>query len=210
MRWRVLRLTARRARRRRSSGGHLHQRPVGAESDINAALATLSVVSGNNAGSTATVSLTALPTASGYVYQPTNQHFYRSVNYGFTWANADTAARALTFNGQSGYLATIPNASVNAMLQTRMTGGPYLWTAGLAYDTGSARTWKWATGSGQSPIAGTTISNCSSNGFRDGPQNPRTKRRDGVQRSWQVAILCRAGEALFWSIARGRYRQQCR
>lgn len=61
---------------------------------------------------------------------------------------------------------------------------------------------EWATGAGQSPIAGTTIFKCPSNGFTGRPQNLRRKSRDGVQRSCQAATL-RGARSTVLAIARG-------
>jgi outer membrane protein OmpA-like peptidoglycan-associated protein len=134
---------------------------TGLQADINTALAAAQLVSGANAGSSAAISLTAMVSQPSYIYLAPNQHFYQYVAApGTTWTAANTAAQALSFQGQQGYLATIPNNTVNDFISSKIQGAQNVWFGAKSTDTpGSptARTWKWTGG----PLAGNTISTCS-------------------------------------------------
>ncbi|HZC53312.1 MAG TPA: fibronectin type III domain-containing protein, partial [Mycobacterium sp.] len=139
---------------------------TGAQADIDAALASVSLVSGNNAGQTASISLTAMIAQSGYVYLAPNQHFYQYVaSSDITWTAADAAAKAATFNGQRGYLATIPNDTVNNFITSKIQGALSVWFGAYAYpnENGYGRVWRWTKGTDESPLQGQVISNCASN-----------------------------------------------
>jgi outer membrane protein OmpA-like peptidoglycan-associated protein len=136
---------------------------TGSKTDINAGLASVSLISGSNIGSTAKISLTALVAPSGYAYLSYNQHFYKYVAAsGISWFGADLAAKDSTFNGQPGYLATIPNDVVNNFVTSGIDGAANIWFGARAYeDEENARTWRWTKGPGESPLAGAPISYCS-------------------------------------------------
>ena len=133
---------------------------TGSESDINAALAAAELVAGANAGATARVSLTALVSQPGYVYLAPNQHFYQYVaSAGISWTAANSAAAAHSFEGQQGYLATIPNGTVNDFISSKIQGAQNVWIGAESTDTPTApiaRTWAWTGG----PLAGQPISYC--------------------------------------------------
>lgn len=132
----------------------------GLPDDVNNALASIDLVTGDDAGSTATVSVSAMPFADGLVYSPDNGHFYQFVEApGVTWDEAQADAAAQTFAGQAGYLASIPSQAVNDLITSKIQGAENVWIGAVASDdpTGNpARQWKWADG----PLAGTTISSC--------------------------------------------------
>jgi hypothetical protein len=155
---------------------------TGLQSDINNALASAELVSGSTTG-TAHVSLTATLTQVGYDFLGPNQHFYEYVscnsNPGVTpactWFDADAAAKLLSFQGQQGYLATIPDATVNNFVSTKIANAANVWIGARAYEktatdgtaqyatdngTAYARVWRWTEGSDESPIAGDVISDC--------------------------------------------------
>src|SRR5450631_1637826 len=148
---------------------------TGLQSAINTALGTASLVTSSTTG-TAHVSLTAVVSVAGYNYLASNQHFYEYVaSSGITWTAADTAARQLSFLGQSGYLATIPNSTVNSFISTKIANATNVWFGARAYEniatdgtqsyatvTGTTypRVWRWTEGASESPVAGGVVSEC--------------------------------------------------
>ncbi len=94
---------------------------TGTQTDINAALASMSVSTGSNAGNI-NISVSATVNTSGYNFNPVNGHYYRPISSsGITYANAKTAARASTFKGQAGYLATITSAIEQDFINSNTT-----------------------------------------------------------------------------------------
>jgi hypothetical protein len=149
---------------------------TGLESAIDTGLASVSLVTTSTTG-TAAVSLTAMVEQSGYNYLSANQHFYKYVSCsGCSWFTADSGAEAYSFAGQPGYLATIPNASVNAFISNNIANATNVWFGARAYESIAtdgtqvyatvngityARVWRWTEGANESPIAGGIISECS-------------------------------------------------
>jgi hypothetical protein len=148
---------------------------TGLQSSVNAVLASVSLVTTATTG-TAQISLTAMVAQSGYNYLASNQHFYAYVPCSnCEWTSADTAAQQLSFNGQPGYLATIPNATVNAFISDNISQASNVWFGARAYEsiatdgsqvyatangTTYPRVWRWTEGSAESTIAGGVISEC--------------------------------------------------
>ncbi|HEY5025664.1 MAG TPA: fibronectin type III domain-containing protein, partial [Acidimicrobiales bacterium] len=148
---------------------------TGLESAVDTALATTTLTTSATTG-TAQVSLTAMVAQSGYNYLASNQHFYEYVACaGCSWFTADTGAQALSLDGQPGYLATIPNSTVNTFISTKIANATNVWFGARSYESlasdGSqafavqggvtyARVWRWAEGANESPIAGGVISEC--------------------------------------------------
>lgn len=132
----------------------------GVPADVNNALGSIDLVTGDDAGSEATVSLSAMPYTDGLVYSSDNGHFYQFVDApGLTWDAAEADAATQSFAGQSGYLASIPSRAVNDLITSKIQGAENVWIGAEATDdpTGTpARVWKWADG----PLAGSTISSC--------------------------------------------------
>lgn len=151
----------------------------GPRSDVQGALASVRLTTGDDGGSTAKVAITALESAPGYIYSPTNGHFFAYIaDSGLDWTQARAAAATTTFLGQQGYLASIPNASVNSLVSSRIQGASNVWFGASSDDTfGSdpARTWSWSDG----PLAGDPVSYCSNaEGTCDFENN------DGLYNSW--------------------------
>ncbi|MGD0378987.1 MAG: fibronectin type III domain-containing protein [Acidimicrobiales bacterium] len=148
---------------------------TGLESAVNAALATTTLTTSATTG-TAQISLTAMVAQSGYNYLASNQHFYEYVQCaGCSWTTADAGAQALSLDGQPGYLATIPNSTVNTFISTKIANATNVWFGARSYESlatdGSqayavqggvtyARVWRWVEGANESPIAGGVISEC--------------------------------------------------
>jgi large repetitive protein len=148
---------------------------TGLQSAIDTGLATATLVTSATTG-TAHVGLTAQISVAGYNYLASNQHFYQYVaNSGVTWTAADTAAQGLSFDGQSGYLATIPNSTVNTFISSKIANATDIWFGARAYEsiatdgtqvyatvsgTTYGRVWRWTEGGSESPIAGGVVSEC--------------------------------------------------
>jgi hypothetical protein len=157
--------------------GHSAITFTGLQSDVDAALASTSVVTGNTTGE-AHISLTALVAVSGVDYLPSNQHFYEYVaSPGITWTQADADAQTLTFNGQPGYLATIPDSQVDDFISNDIASATDVWFGARAYESSAidgtavyatvggvtyGRVWRWTVGASESPIQGQVISECDS------------------------------------------------
>ncbi len=132
--------------------------------DANTGLGSVTIEPGeSNAGETATVKLSALVDRPGYVYSPTNEHFYEFVAAeGITWTQAEGGAATRFFGGQQGYLATVPNAQVNELIASKIEGAQSVWLGArgeATYDDMTevgSRAWRWATG----PLAGQVFTRC--------------------------------------------------
>lgn len=134
---------------------------TGTRSELNDALATLAITTGADAGVPANVTVSALKAVPGYVYSPTNRHFYEFVEAEQIGGDdARTAALQRSFLGQSGYLATMATPAVNDLVASRIEGARDVWFGARAIDTPDAdpaRTWIW----GDGPLAGRTVTACS-------------------------------------------------
>ena len=132
----------------------------GLPADVNSALGSVELQPGANAGQIAHVSIAALVSQPGYVYSPANEHFYEYVPaYGISWNSAFAAAGLRTYEGQQGYLATIPNDTVNDLVSSKIDGAANVWFGADALQTPGepiARTWKWTAG----PLAGYVVTKC--------------------------------------------------
>ncbi len=132
---------------------------TGSQADINADLASLQLLSGNNSGATAHVALTSFVSQANLSFAAPNNHFYEYVpSANITWSNAKTAAAGKTYGGLTGYIATIPNDAVNSFVGSKIQGAQNVWFGARidATDTSYPRVWKWAAG----PLAGQVVSRC--------------------------------------------------
>ena len=138
---------------------------VGDQGAVDASLATLSLTDGGTTG-TASVSVSVTANQSGIAFLPATGHYYEYVAAAnLNWSTAQSDAAALSFDGQSGYLATIPNATVNSFIEAHLNGASNVWAGGAATDYSSGyngnpgiqRVWTWQ----QGPLAGTIFTECS-------------------------------------------------
>ena len=133
---------------------------TGLQPDLNAGLASLVLSPGTTSGVVATVDVAAQISTPGYVYAAPNQHFYEYVPAaGISATTARSAARARTFQGQTGYLATMPSQALNDLVSSRIQGATNVWFGAFATTTPTqnpARTWAW----GDGPLAGQVVSSC--------------------------------------------------
>jgi len=113
----------------------------GTQDDINTALATLAFKGDGTTGSP-TVTLSVTP--AGSLYNSANGHYYEVVDHGsnITWNAAKTAAEASTFNGLSGYLASITTREENDFIDSK--AGVNAWLGGT--DSAAEGCWKWSGG----------------------------------------------------------------
>jgi hypothetical protein len=127
---------------------------VGDQSDVQNGLASLTLVGGGTPGR-ASVAVTVTGNQSGLAYLPAIGHYYEFVpNTTDTWTQAQAAAATLTFSGQAGYLASIPNATVNTFIQNHLNGAKNVWAGGESVDYPSGepghttvkRVWSWQNG----------------------------------------------------------------
>ena len=143
------------------SDGHQELAFVGTQAQVNAALATLQYRA-PAAGGDETVGISA--TLSGAAYFAGTGNYYEYVSGTLTWTQAKAAAATRTFNGFTGYLATITSEEENVFVVEK-TGGAAAWIGGsdeyteintatggtLSNQTASEGEWYWVTG----PEAGT-------------------------------------------------------
>lgn len=134
---------------------------TGTPANINNALASLSVATGNNAGDIK-ISVSAAVNEAGVFFNPVNGHFYKPV----TWPNSGRSgggsvytqiladAQALTYKGAQGYLVTITSATEDNFVSRNTTATNVL--IGLS-DKDQEGVFKWDSG----PEAGTVIRNSS-------------------------------------------------
>jgi VCBS repeat-containing protein len=121
----------------------------GTLAEVNAALQLLQA----NRGANPNVTLNVNVIAGGAAYNPDNRHYYEVVGDGttdYSWQEAHDLAAGKTFNGLTGYLATITSAEENAFMLSKLPADAWIG----ASDADQEGTWKWVTG----PEAGQTIS----------------------------------------------------
>jgi hypothetical protein len=138
---------------------------TGDQADVAAALATTTLTDSGTTG-TAAIALDVTADQSGIEYLGPTGHYYEYVpDANVTWTQAATDAEGYTFDGQSGYLASIPDAAVNTFVTDHLAGAENVWAGGSSVDypsgyqgnTGIQRVWSWQFG----PLAGTTFTECS-------------------------------------------------
>jgi outer membrane protein OmpA-like peptidoglycan-associated protein len=132
---------------------------TGLTAAVNTALTTATANVGAGSGSAA-IGLSAYVATGNQVYSPSNGHFYEYVaSPNIHWDAAQSAAALMSFMGRSGYLATIPSATVNSLITSKIPGALNVWIGAESSDNpgGSPqRVWKWADG----PLLNTVFSNC--------------------------------------------------
>jgi hypothetical protein len=138
---------------------------TGEEADVDAALASATLTDAGTTG-TAAVALVVTADQSGIEYFAPTGHYYQYVaDANVTWTTAAADAQTATFDGQSGYLASIPSAAVNNFVTDHLNGAENVWAGGMSVDypsgfggnTGIQRVWSWQFG----PLAGTSFTECS-------------------------------------------------
>ncbi len=110
----------------------------GSQSDVNAALATLTYTRNSAGADELEVSLVE----AGEVFFTDNGHLYEYIADEATWTEAEAAAELLTRYGATGYLATITSAQEQAFVAARLAGPGWFG----ASDVGSEGAWYWVTG----------------------------------------------------------------
>lgn len=136
----------------------------GSPTQVNDALAALTLTTSDAAkGTTATIGITARPGGS-VVYSPSNQHFYEYVpSSGITWSDAKAAAEARRYGGQAGYLATVPDATINSLITSKIPNAMSVWLGGKAVPDGDGHmVWTWQGG----PLVDTVFTKCVSSALR--------------------------------------------
>lgn len=119
----------------------------GTQAEVNAALETLQYKSPAGGGDE-TIGISA--SLAGAAYFAGTGHYYEFVSSTTTWASAKTGAASETFNGMTGYLATVTSLAENQFITSKV-GTATAWLSGT--DSGVEGTWKWDTG----PEAGDTF-----------------------------------------------------
>lgn len=129
---------------------------LGTQSAINLVLPELQY-KGSFPGLTESISISATLAGVGgrtLHYFPGTGHYYEYVDAELTWAQAKAAAEGATFNGMTGYLATILTEDENNFIKDKVTS-PNLWMGAAfaptvasspAYSVNTAGSWNWVTG----------------------------------------------------------------
>jgi len=127
---------------------------VGTRAAVNAALATMTVAL--SAAKTTTVTVDATPSNVAALTLGDGTHYYEFVTAdgNVTWEAARGLATARTFNGLSGYLASVTSQAENDFIGSKV-GSAEAWLGGN--DTAIEGTWVWADAPETDPfwIAGT-------------------------------------------------------
>jgi hypothetical protein len=142
---------------------------TGDEDDVNTGLASLQLTGGGSEGdATVVVDVSEEPSLGGgdsLAYDSGTGHYYEYVSDSdVTWTSAATDAEGLTYEGQSGYLAAIPNAAVNTFVTDHLNGAENVWAGGMGTltedgyggDPSVVRYWTWLYG----PLAGQVFTEC--------------------------------------------------
>lgn len=114
--------------------------------DINAALNTLKFNATASPGSpTVTITVSPIISGSSLAYNTSNGHYYQYVTTPVTWnaaaaAITTNAGGVFTFNGLTGYFATVTNSEENAFITSKV-GTANAWLGGS--DATTEGTWKW-------------------------------------------------------------------
>jgi len=122
----------------------------GSQAEVNTALATLSY---KGDGSTSSVSISVSATPTGASYNKSNGHYYELVTHtNKDWPDAKTGAASKTYNGLTGYLVTITDATENTFVSGKVAQN--IWAGGsdsfanstTESDNSAEGTWRWITG----------------------------------------------------------------
>jgi hypothetical protein len=104
--------------------------------------------------------VSAMPSITGFAFNPVNQSFYSVSANSLTWENAKIAAANTSYDGVPGYLATITSLQENQFITNRILGASNIWIG--ATDKYTEGVWVWDTG----PEAGTQFWQGAANGTR--------------------------------------------
>jgi len=113
----------------------------GTRSAVNAALATLHYSSTVVGSDTLTISLSNQNT----IFNPSNGHVYQYIPSSGDWFTARSAATASTYQGLTGYLATITSQDENYFIKDRLSGDAWLGASDDAQFLGEGN-WSWVDG----------------------------------------------------------------
>jgi hypothetical protein len=117
----------------------------GTQAEVNAALETLQYKSPSGGGDE-TLGVSA--SLAGAAYFSQTGHYYEVVSTAASFAVAKTLAANKSFNGLTGYLATILSDEENRFIDSKISTSS-VWVGGEYVDTnadGTPDSWKWVTG----------------------------------------------------------------
>jgi hypothetical protein len=98
---------------------------TGTAADADAALGAATFSPLGHLGETAHVKVSAMVDPEGFVYGPTTGHLYQYVAaQGDVWTHARSEALTRSFQGVSGYLASIPDSDVNQLIAAEVIPQP--------------------------------------------------------------------------------------
>lgn len=93
------------------------------------------VISGGAAGQQVSVLLSSAEIEHNTFYWGGNRHFYQYVSGNTPWTSAYSAAKGMTYNGRSGYLATVTSAAEDIFISTLANSVGWLGGTRLSVNT---------------------------------------------------------------------------
>ena len=156
---------------------------TGTVANVNAALSAMTITTPANVGAPS-LWITASAYDSTWSYNSNTHHFYWTGATAKSYTNANTEAKAKSYLGFSGYLATATSASENTFIDGLSANSVWLGGTDLPVDG----EWRWDANGG-SPEAGTLFfSGAGASGIKIGYTNWNTSEPNGLTGEYDLQL----------------------